>query len=517
MKRLIITITTCFVVLISNSQEYFQQKVDTYIDVELDDENHILRGFEKMVYYNNSSLNLDKIIIHLWPNAYKNSNTNLAKQKYSDGSTSFKYADSIDLGYIDSLDFKVNGEIVKWQFLNEQIDISELLLTKPLKPGDSIIITTPFRVKIPSGKFSRLGHIGQSYQVTQWFAKPAVFDKNGWHPMSYLDQGEFFSEFGNYDVSITVPKNYVLMATGDLQNKEELEFLNEKAELTSQLIKENKLPVRDSLGRKDMSFPKSSVEKKTLRFIQKNVHDFAWFTDKRYHVLKGEVNVNNRKITSWALFTNNEAKLWRRSIEYINDATRHFSKWVGEYPYNHVTAVDGTISAGGGMEYPNITVIGSSGDSKSLETVIVHEVGHNWYYGILGSNERDNAWMDEGLNTYIEIRYMEEKYPNGYFRKKDSTQNKSRGISLNIPMEEKELQHIAYQFNASRNYDQPLKMGSKDFTQMNYGAMVYCKTGIGFHYLKAFLGEALFDNCMNEYFNQWKFKHPNPNDIKIVW
>ena len=517
MKRLIITITTCFVVLISNSQEYFQQKVDTYIDVELDDENHILRGFEKMVYYNNSSLNLDKIIIHLWPNAYKNSNTNLAKQKYSDGSTSFKYAESIDLGYIDSLDFKVNGEIVKWQFLNEQIDISELLLTKPLKPGDSIIITTPFRVKIPSGKFSRLGHIGQSYQITQWFAKPAVFDKNGWHPMSYLDQGEFFSEFGNYDVSITVPKNYVLMATGDLQNKEELEFLIEKAELTSQLIKENKLPVRDSLGRKDMSFPKSSVEKKTLRFIQKNVHDFAWFTDKRYHVLKGEVNVNNRKITSWALFTNNEAKLWRRSIEYINDATRYFSKWVGEYPYNHVTAVDGTISAGGGMEYPNITVIGSSGDSKSLETVIVHEVGHNWYYGILGSNERENAWMDEGLNTYIEIRYMEEKYPNGYFRKKDSTQNKSRGISLNIPMEEKELQHIAYQFNASRNYDQPLKMGSKDFTQMNYGAMVYCKTGIGFHYLKAFLGEALFDNCMNEYFNQWKFKHPNPNDIKIVF
>ena len=517
MKRLIITITTCFVVLISNSQEYFQQKVDTYIDVELDDENHILRGFEKMVYYNNSSLNLDKIIIHLWPNAYKNSNTNLAKQKYSDGSTSFKYADSIDLGYIDSLDFKVNGEIVKWQLLNEQIDISELLLTKPLKPGDSIIITTPFRVKIPSGKFSRLGHIGQSYQITQWFAKPAVFDKNGWHPMSYLDQGEFFSEFGNYDVSITVPKNYVLMATGDLQNKEELEFLNEKAELTSQLIKENKLAVRDSLGRKDMSFPKSSVEKKTLRFIQKNVHDFAWFTDKRYHVLKGEVNVNNRKITSWALFTNNEAKLWRRSIEYINDATRYFSKWVGEYPYNHVTAVDGTISAGGGMEYPNITVIGSSGDSKSLETVIVHEVGHNWYYGILGSNERENAWMDEGLNTYIEIRYMEEKYPNGYFRKKDSTQNKSRGISLNIPMEEKELQHIAYQFNASRNYDQPLKMGSKDFTQMNYGAMVYCKTGIGFHYLKAFLGEELFDNCMNEYFNQWKFKHPNPNDIKIVF
>ena len=517
MKRLFLTITSCFIVLIYNSQDYFQQKVDTYIDVELDDKNHILRGFEKIVYHNNSPSDLNKIIIHLWPNAYKNNNTNLAKQKYSDGSTSFKYADSIDLGYIDSLDFKVNGYKVEWEFLNKKIDISEIYLKKPLNPGDSIVITTPFRVKIPSGKFSRLGHIGQSYQITQWFAKPAVFDKNGWHPMSYLDQGEFYSEFGNYDVSITVPKNYILMATGDLQNTEELDFLNKKAELTSQLFKENRLPVRDSFGRKDMSFPKSSTEKKTLRFIQKNVHDFAWFTDKRYHVLKGEVDLNNRKITSWALFTNNEAKLWARSIEYINDATRYFSKWVGEYPYNHVTAVDGTISAGGGMEYPNITVIGRSGDSKSLETVIVHEVGHNWYYGILGSNERDNAWMDEGLNTYIEIRYMEEKYPNGYLRKKDTTENKSRGISLNISLEDKELQHIAYQFNASRNYDQPLVMGSKDFTQMNYGAMVYSKTGIGFHYLKAYLGEELFDNCMNEYFNQWKFKHPYPDDIKIVF
>jgi hypothetical protein len=262
-----------------------------------------------------------------------------------------------------------------------------------------------------------------------------------------------------------------------------------------------------------MSFPESSKEKKTLRFTQKDVHDFAWFTDKRYHVLKGEIELESKNVTSWALFTNSEAKLWERSIEYINDATKYFSNWVGEYPYNHVTAVDGTISAGGGMEYPNITVIGKSYDSKSLETVIIHEVGHNWYYGILGSNERDNAWMDEGLNTYIEIRYMEEKYPNGYENKR----KKEKGISVRIPIEEKELQHISYQFNASRNYDQPLKMGSKDFTSMNYGAMVYSKTGIGFHYLKAYLGEKTFDICMNEYFNQWKFKHPNPNDIKLVF
>ena len=306
---------------------------------------------------NQSNSTLDSIVIHLWPNAYKNSSTELAKQKYEDGSNQFKYAKDKDLGFIDSLDFNVNGSKVEWNYIDGKIDICVIYLKKPIQKEDSISITTPFRVKIPSGKFSRLGHLGQSYQITQWFPKPAVYDKDGWHPMSYLDQGEFYSEFGDYDVSITVPENYVLMATGDLQNKDELAFLDKKAKLTAKLIKENKLPFRDSFGRKDMSFPESSKEKKTLRFTQKDVHDFAWFTDKRYHVLKGKIELESKNVTSWALFTNSEAKLWERSIEYINDATKYFSSWVGEYPYNHVTAVDGTISAGGGMEYPNITAV----------------------------------------------------------------------------------------------------------------------------------------------------------------
>ena len=511
---LIIHFLLCF-----GQKSYFQQQVNTIIEVELSDSNHFLNGKEKIVYINNSPFELDSIFIHLWPNAYKNIDTHLAKQKLEDGDVDLKYAYKSERGYIDSLDFRVNGGKVEWDFFNNVIDIAVLILNKPLRAKDSIIIETPFRVKIPSGKFSRLGHIGQSYQITQWFPKPAVYDKDGWHPMSYLDQGEFYSEYGNYDVSITIPKNYVLMATGDLQNNEEIDFLNKKSIETQKLIDNNQLPIRNGLGYRDLSFPVSSKETKTLRFTQKNVHDFGWFADKRYHVLKGSVKLpkSKRQVTSWALFTNNEAELWKRSIEYINDAILYFSKWVGEYPYNHVTAVDGTISAGGGMEYPNITVIGNSGNSKSLETVIIHEVGHNWYYGILGNNERDNAWMDEGLNTYIEIRYMQEKYPNGYLLKKDSSKNKPKGIVINIPIEEKQMQSIGYQFNASRNLDQPLQMGSQNFTPFNYGGMVYSKTGIGFHYLKDYLGGDVFDNAMNEYFEAWKFKHPSPSDLRDVF
>ena len=116
MKYIFIVITTCFNILIYNAQEYFQQKVDTYINVELDDENHFLRGFEKMVYHNQSNSTLDSIVIHLWPNAYINSSTELAKQKYEDGSNQFKYAKDKDLGFIDSLDFNVNGSKVEWNY-----------------------------------------------------------------------------------------------------------------------------------------------------------------------------------------------------------------------------------------------------------------------------------------------------------------------------------------------------------------------------------------------------------------
>jgi hypothetical protein len=509
MKNSISLFLSFILPLISISQStYFQQEVNTEISVLLDDKNNTLIGAEKIIYHNNSTSVLDSIVIHLWPNAYKNVDTELAKQKYESGSTVIKYASIQERGYIDSLNFKIDDQKVKWNYFNNHLDIAILYLNKPLKPKQKIVIETPFFVKIPSAQFSRLGHVGQSYQITQWFPKPAVFDGNGWHPLYYLDQGEFYSEFGSYDVKITLPENYVIMATGDLINGEkELEFLNKKAQLTEQKIKKSELPTKDSLGRKDMSFPKSSDKFKTVHFKQNNVHDFAWFADKRYHVLSGEVELpkSKRKVKTWALFTNQEAHLWTKSIEYLNDATNYFSKWVGEYPYNHVTAVDGTISAGGGMEYPNITVIGNSYTAHALETVIIHEVGHNWFYGILGSNERDNAWMDEGMNTYIEIRYMEEKY-DGQFMK----------IPF-LKLKDKNIQEATYQFNASRNYDQPLKMGSEYFTEFNYGGMVYAKTGIGFHYLKGYLGEETFDRCMNNYFDLWKFKHPKPSDIREVF
>ncbi len=496
---------------------YFQQQVNTTIEVTLDDKNHFLNGVEEIEYINNSKDNLTYIILHIWPNAYRDNGSALATQLDENGEIAFHFADAIDRGYIDSLNFQIDGKKVSYTYYEEQQDIIKIELPEALLPSKSVLIKTPFRVKIPKGIYSRLGHIGESYQITQWFPKPAVYDTAGWHPIPYLSQGEFFSEYGNYDVKITLPKNYVVGATGDLVNGEnEIAFLDGIVAKTEKMIADNSFP-RNKAGRPIMTFPESSLETKTLHYHQENVHDFAWFADKRYNVLKGEVELphSKRKVTTWAMFTNNEAGLWSKSIEYLNDATYYYSLWTGDYPYNHVTAVDGSISAGGGMEYPNVTVIGESYTAQALEQVIVHEVGHNWFYGILGSNERENAWMDEGLNTFTENRYTETKYPDskmdfglpsGLMKKVGLDQYGPRG-----------MYDIGYVFNARRNYDQAIQTRSDLFTPTNYGTIVYGKTGIGFDYLLAYLGDEMFDSCMQAYFEKWKFKHPQPEDVQKVF
>lgn len=494
--------------IIGAQQNYFQQEVNYKIDVTLHDQKHELSAFEKMEYINNSNTALTFIYFHIWPNAYKNNETALAKQLLSLGETKMYYAGPEDLGYIDSIDFMVDGKPVKWEYDPEHIDICKIYLNEPLMSWDTISISTPFHVKLPSAQISRLGHIGQAYAITQWYPKPAVFDRYGWHQMPYLNQGEFYSEFGSFDVNITLPDNYVLAATGDRINEpEEEQWLATKADNTEKMIAAKNYSY-------DNSFPESSKTYKTIRFKQYRVHDFAWFADKRFHVLKGKVYLphSGNTIDSWAFFTNNEPELWSKSLEYINDATAFYSELNGDYPYNHVTAIDGTISAGGGMEYPNITIIGASGSAFTLETTIMHEVGHNWYYGILGSNEREFPFMDEGLNSFYEMRYVRTKYPEKTLTSIIERDSTFKFFGLN-KFKHKAQYEFSYLLAARKNIDQPILTPAQYFTNYNYGAIVYSKSAITFDYLLNYFGKEKFDEAMKFYYEQWKFKHPYPEDL----
>ena len=334
----------------ANSQSgYWQQQVDYKINVTLNDNAHTLKGDISFDYTNNSPDKLDYIWFHLWPNAYKNETTAYAKQIFRDKEGKKRWKEMKDRGYIDSLDFMANGEKLKTEIDKDNIDIIKVYLSKPLQPGEKIAITTPFFVKIPTYS-SRSGHLDQSYMICQWYPKPAVYDRKGWHPIPYLDQGEFYSEFGNFDVSITIPSAYVVGATGLLQNIEELTKYKEAGKrnnnATSDLARYNNT---------------SSAATKTLQYKCGNIHDFAWFADKDFIVRYDTARLSSGKIIDIFTYSyENGNKLWRNSTSYVEDAVRNYSNWIGEYPYPLAQAVEGPKNVmSGGMEYPTITLITS--------------------------------------------------------------------------------------------------------------------------------------------------------------
>jgi len=487
MKYIIFAIAICTAIT-TIAQPKWQQRVDTKIDVRLDDNSHFLHASEEITYINNSPDTLKFIYIHLWPNAYKNDHTHMARQMDLNGNTNFYYAKPKDRGYIDSLQFTIDGRNVDHYIAENTPDIARIDLLTPLLPGKSIKIATPFRVKIPI-VFSRLGHTGQAYYISQWFPKPAVYDAKGWHAISYLDQGEFFSEYGSYDVRITLPSNYVLMATGNCMDEKEENALNELAKLP--------LP-SDTLYAEGT--PASSPEMKTVHYHEDNIHDFAWFADKRWIVRKDTVYSpgNNKLVTTWAAFMPAYQESWLKATDYLKETVKHYGKWVGPYQFKTIKAVLGDMHAGGGMEYPTVTIIDKSANT-GLQTVIVHEAGHNWFYSMLGSNERDHAWMDEGINTFYE------KKTNKALQNDSAHHSHKKGFD----------ESLIYYENVATHNDQGIDQTSANFTKTNYGVDVYYKTELMLTWLEKYIGPADFEAGMHDYFDTWHFHHPYPEDFRV--
>lgn len=487
--------------------QYWQQKTDYVIDVTLNDKEHALEGFEKITYTNHSPDTLFFIWFHIWPNAFKNDKTAFSEQLLINGRTDFYFSNKDQRGYINRLDFKVNDITAQTEDHPQYIDIIKLKLPQPLAPGASTNITTPFHIQLPEN-FSRGGHNGQAYLITQWFPKPAVYDRKGWHPIPYLDQGEFYSEFGNFDVRITLPENYVVAATGTLQNTEEKQWLqnrtafNWKPVVARETIKKGSTTI---VKKKTQLFPESAISLKTLRYIQDNVHDFAWFADKRFRVMQDSIQLPSGKIiTAYSYYLPEHANAWNNSIAFIKKAIHFRSELIGEYPYNTISVVDAKMGLEGGMEYPGITSISLNQWDTELETTIEHEIGHNWFQGLLASNERQFPWMDEGMNTYYDNRYKASMRPaivqNTFFKKR-------------LP---NEFEPLLFQTITGIKKDQAINTPSEDFNYLNYALVAYFKTGEWMRQLELQLGRPVFDNAMRSYFGQWQYKHPYPEDFKTV-
>lgn len=484
------------------AQSYWQQQLRYSITAELNDVEKSITGFETIVYKNNSPSTLEFIWFHIYPNAYKHDSTMLLKQIRSDAERSKKVKD-FGSGYIDGLSFKVNDQPAQTSPHSDPsyIDVVKLLLNNPLLPGDSVTITTPFTVKLPP-YFSRSGYADGEFMACQWYPKPAVFDKNGWHEFPYLDMGEFYSEYGDYAVTLTLPSDYVVGATGTLLTKEEL--MAYKTTGARNVVKRK--------GKPALYSPTVKNGKKTLQYFAKQVPDFAWFADKNFVVQYDTVKLPGGKIIdAFSYYHNKKKTLWKNSIDYIKDGVKHYSRLVGEYEYPVVQAVEGPKNnSSGGMEYPMITLI-TSPDAKveSLDAVIAHEIGHNWFMSMLGSNERAHTWMDEGLNTYFQFRYEAEKYRS----------NSIFGSSL--PKTMKELpadKFLSVIYNA---IDKNLPMQSamdipadKFANSQEYGLISYIKTALWMYILETTIGQEKATLAVQNYFNKWKNKHPQPEDMQ---
>jgi hypothetical protein len=502
--KIIVTTLSLFCMFLGIAQKaYWQQKLIYDIKVELNDKTNTLKGMETILYTNNSPETLNFIWFHIWPNAYKDKSTALFQQINNDPSRQEKLK-NITYGSISGLAFKVNNVVAKTEAhpTKNYIDIIKVILPKPLKPGESTQISTPFTVKLPS-YFSRSGFVDGEFMACQWYPKPAVYDANGWNEFPYLDMGEFYSEYGSYNVAVTLPSEYVVSATGVLQNKDELALYKKIGAANA----------ANRTGKMELYKAKNPKAKKTLNYSADNVPDFAFFADKKFTMQYDTLQLaSGAVVDAFSFFYPKTQTVWANSIDYVEAAVRAYSGYVGEYPHPTVQAVEGPKNnASGGMEYPMVTLITSpNAKVETLDGVIAHEVGHNWFMAILGSNERAHGWMDEGLNTYFQFRYEADKYRDNSL------------VGDFIPAEIKKLpadkyQAALYGFLEQIPIQDAIDTHSADFANSNdYGMSIYVKAAMWMYGLEKKLGRKVIEDAFAVYFKEWKFKHPQPNDFKAA-
>jgi hypothetical protein len=444
------------------------QRPHYHIDATLDTTTHELTGTISIQYSNPSTRPVEKIGIHLWPNAYQSHTSALVHQKLHQGDLSMYYADKDELGGFSRLAFSSTSDQVRLEIDSVYQDIGWIYLTRPLQPGNMIELTSPFHLKIPKS-FSRIGRTGRSYQLTQWYPHVAVLNEEGWHTMPYLDQGEFFNDFADYSVAINVPLNYKVAATGKLISVD-------------------------------------TVDGQVKRvFSADDVIDFAWFASplfqhqqKRIMIGSNEVEVN----IFVEPFLNAD---WDSAMVYAERAIRFYSEWLGNYPYPQMTVVHTPFSRAGFMEYPMVAQISYTNDPQFLDRVITHEIGHTWLYGLLANDERRYPWMDEGLNSFLENEYMHRFYnePEEFFY--------PRVVHSPHSMDD---YHALQAVIASKGTLQPPMTAPERQQNDQYILSAYILPAQGLSMMQDQLGREMMQKMFRDYFQGHKFSHVFPGTLR---
>ncbi|RKR10021.1 peptidase M1-like protein [Flavobacterium sp. 90] len=475
--------------LSAQNAPYWQQHVDYKMEVSMDVKNYQYKGKQELVYTNNSPDTLRKVFYHLYPNAFQpgsEMDARLHSIKDPDGRmvSKVKGADGKEvkqsrietlkpneIGYLKITNLKQDGVTAQTRVSGT---ILEVTLAKPILPNSQATFTLDFDGQVPVQirRSGRNNSEGVELSMSQWYPKLAEFDFEGWHADPYIAR-EFHGVWGNFDVKITIDKDYTIGGSGYLQDKNQIGHGYEDAGVT-------------------VVYPKKT-KTLTWHFIAPNVHDFTWAADKEYthDIVKGPNDVelhyfykNNPKTT----------ENWKKLEPLMVKVMDFYNHKVGAYPYKQYSFIQG---GDGGMEYAMCTLMLGNGTLEGILGTATHEMGHSWFQHILASNESKHPWMDEGFTTYIEDMALNE------LKGDKKVENPFKG------------NYTAYYNLVNSGKEQPQTThGDRYDENRPYSISSYVKGSIFLSQLEYVIGKENVDATLKRYFNDFKFKHPTPNDIK---
>jgi hypothetical protein len=502
--------------------DYWQQRADYKIDVTIDDETQMLYGEEEITYYNNSPDVLRYLWVQLDQNMRaNNSNTPLVTPSKMSNSYSGKRLQSLTNSYTNSKGEKYNGgyEIsyvrdLEDKNLNYSV-VSTMMridLEKPMSTGDSYTFKIKWSFEINDRM--KIGGRGgyeyfpkdknYSYTIAQWFPRMAVYDdKEGWQNKQFLGRGEFALAFGDYELNITVPADFIVAATGDLQNPEEV-LTKKELERYERAKKTFDKPVIITTQDEAIKKENNPVKNKTKTWIYKSemVRDVAFAASRKYIWDAMAVQLDNYTPLAMSYYSKEGNPLWEKeSTVAVANTLKTYSKHTIEYPYPVAISVH---AASIGMEYPMICFNfgrpnedGSYSDATKwrMISVIIHEVGHFFIPMIINSDERQWTWMDEGLNTFVQSLTQREYYSDGPLR---------RGTAESM---------VDY-MRSPKDMLRPIMTNSEQIASREFGNNAYGKPAAALSVLReTIMGPELFDYAFKEYSRRWAFKHPDPADF----
>ncbi|WNH12264.1 M1 family metallopeptidase [Thalassobellus suaedae] len=474
--------------------KYWQNRADYNLKTELFPESNTIKGNVIIKYTNNSPDNLDYLWLQLDQNLFKPDSR--GQVMISGNSRYGNRGEKINGGYILTNIAVSNSEFT---YIIEDTRM-QIRLKKPVsKNGGKTEISMDFEFKIPKNGSDRMGHLktknGEIYTIAQWYPRMAVYDDVlGWNTKPYLGAGEFYCEYGDVDLIITAPDNQFILASGELTNAKKVlskKVYNrwEKAKKSDDIIEIIKESEVIEIANSD------SKNTKTWQYHMDNTRDVAWAASKAFVIDGSKINLPSGK-KSFAIsaqpIESNGQDAYGRACEYTKTSIEYYSSLLYEYPYPMAINIAANI---GGMEYPGIVFCGWKAKSSSVWSVIDHEFGHNWFPMLVGSNERNFGWMDEGFSTFVN-ELSARHFNNGEYK------NKKQLVT----------EKLAYNFlDESNEY---IMLPPDGLNEKNIGLQLYYKPAVGLKLLRNIvIGKERFDYAFKEYIKHWAFKHPTPVDF----